>query len=154
MFMRPASKEVCVVVISELEITFNFTIVDFVIIIYMYFCFVNEALFYATPKYFLFQANIQQTWNMGEKRQLFIRRHHGKLLTELKYARLLDFTFQTSYQIYWVKKTLGFIEMMALQQLIAAVVLYSIQQGKHHRLIQEGRIIYHHRNESCRDQLS
>ena len=28
------------------------------------------------------------------------------------------------------KETLGFIEMIALQQLIAAVVLYSIEQGK------------------------
>ena len=45
MFIILISKEVCVVVISEFEITFNRTIVDFVIIIYMYFYFVNEAVF-------------------------------------------------------------------------------------------------------------
>ena len=45
MFMIPISKWVCVVVISEFEITLHCTIVDFVIIIYMYFCFLNEALF-------------------------------------------------------------------------------------------------------------
>ena len=45
MFIVPISKRVCVVVNLEFEITFHCTIVDFVIIIYMYFCFVNEALF-------------------------------------------------------------------------------------------------------------
>ena len=44
MFIIPISKGVCVVVISEFEITFHCTIVDFVIIIYKYFCFVIEAL--------------------------------------------------------------------------------------------------------------
>ena len=48
MFIIPISKGVCVVVISEFEITFHGTIVNFVIIIYMYFCFVNEALLQAT----------------------------------------------------------------------------------------------------------
>ena len=43
--------------------------------------------------------------------------------------------------------------MMVLQQLTAAVVLHSIEQGKDHRLIQEGRIKYHNRNESYRDRL-
>ena len=49
MFIIPISKGDYEAVIWEFEITFDCTIVDFVIIIYMYFCFLNEALLLATP---------------------------------------------------------------------------------------------------------